>query len=683
MFFSLNTISQGVSPRSLCPARAIIVLLVLASLLSSCSKSDESRGFFSGIYTIAGKNREFGEPFGIAERGGEVFVSDGENGRILRIDKVGSVTEFAGGLDTPSGITFDADGNLLIADSGSHLIKRIDRSGNVSTVAGRGGSPGFADGPALEALFMAPIGIAADTEGRIFVSDTYNDRIRVIENGSVRTIAGGPRGFADGPAYDARFDSPLGLALLDGKRLLVADSGNHRIRVIEHDGRVWTLAGNGENVFLDGQPGDASFSSPTALAVSKTGVIFIADGSAIRVIGRRFFPFVETISGKRSGLLDGDVRMARFNRPSGLTIGGDGDLLVADSDNQVIRVFTRSSDYSPITETEIGRMRPEPFEFRANQPGRWPFDPPDRTREIAGTLGEIRGEIQDESSQAWFHNGLDIPGGYGETARFIRAEKVLKPAAVENFGTLRELLRMPTIGYTHIRLGRGPDDNPLGDSRFLFEYENGRPVYVRIPRGTRFSAGDSIGTLNAMNHVHLVAGRPGAEFNALDALTLPGIADGIAPIIESVRFYTEDWREIETESPLGRIKIIAKTRIVVRAYDRANGNAERRRLAPYRIGYEVFSSGEPPTEPRQWSISFEKMPPDEAVRFVYAPGSRSGATGETIFNFVATNHVRARGFEEGFFDPAKFDAGFYTIRVFASDFFGNITAKDIFVEVVK
>ena len=82
-------------------------------------------------------------------------------------------------------------------------------------------------------------------------------------------------------------------------------------------------------------------------------------------------------------------------------------------------------------------------------------------------------------------------------------------------------------------------------------------------------------------------------------------------------------------------------------------------------------------------IKFDRMPPNAAVKFVYATGSHSGATGETIFNYIATNSVEAENYREGFLDPTQLDAGAYIVRVFAADYFGNTTTKDIPIEVKK
>jgi len=277
---------------------------------------------------------------------------------------------------------------------------------------------------------------------------------------------------------------------------------------------------------------------------------------------------------------------------------------------------------------------------------------------------------------------LDIVGGYGETARFIRNEKVLRPTSTENYATLRELIRMPTLGYIHIRLGRDQNDKLFDDRRFQFSRdERGKLKNVRVPRGAKFRAGEAIGTLNAMNHVHLIAGRSGAEMNALDALILPDVSDNIAPTIEKVSLFDETWQPLgETRNANSRIKLSGKTRVVARAYDRMDGNAERRRLGVYKIGYQILREDTTPLSEIVWTIIFDRLPDAEAVKFGYAVGSKSGATGETIFNYIATNRVNGDEFREDFFDAQTLDNGNYILRVFATDFFGNITSKEISFE---
>lgn len=659
------------------------LLLFSAIFSASCTWNREpERVPWTNVATLAGLNREFGEPFGIAVKGEEIYVSDGENGKIFRVFKDGQIEVFADKLDTPSHIAFDNNGDLIVADSGTHTIKKIKPTGEIELIAGVENQSGFADGNALSALFNAPIGVAVSEE-KIFVADTYNDRIRVIENGQVTTIAGNEKGFSDGPENQAKFDTPNGLAIWKDGHILVADTGNRRLRVIEENGKVWTLAGNGNSNLNDGQLPEAQFVHPTAIAVDEFGAIFVTDGNAVRAIGRSFFPTVETLSDERRGYADGEFLKARFNRPSGLATDEQGNLFIADSENQTVRVFSGEKIGANISDKEKRNLRFSAEEFRQLAAPRWSYNPPEKTREITGTLGEIRGEIKENDNPVWFHNGLDIAGGYGEKAHFIRDDKVLNPFSAQNFDTLRELLRMPTLGYIHIRLGRDKDDNIFDDPRFQFFYAGEEKLDgLRIPRGVKFKAGEAIGTLNSLNHVHLIAGRSGAEMNALNALILPGASDSRLPTIEKVSIFDEDWREIETETVNQRIKLGGKIRVTVRAYDQMDGNSDRRRLGVYKIGYQILQNDAPLFEPK-WTISFERMPAAEAVRFVYAVGSKSGATGETIFNYIATNEVDGDVFRENFLDVSQFEQGNYNLRVFAADFFGNTTSKDISFEVIK
>lgn len=650
-------------------AFAFAFILVLSAVSMGCGDGSSSRSFTT-VRTLGIVNDQFGEPFSVFVSHGEIFVTDGIRGTLSRISDSGVVI-VAPGMSTPSGMAVSPNGDLTVVDSETRSVKRIVSDGSVTTLAGTGNE------------FAGPIGVAVAPNGEILISDTYADRIMTIRNGGgVTTLVGGSRGFMDGTRASAQFDTPLGLAMW-GERLLVADAGNRRIRVVEPDGRVWTLAGNGGVDLIDGLPLQASFVRPTAIAVGADGAIYVADGNAIRVIGRRSFAYVETIAGGTGrGFRDGNPLTAQFNRPSGLAFDDQGRLLVADSDNGLIRVFDFEK---PPTKGEAPKPKSfTPEQFRALEPARWPFDPPEAKRDIAGTLGEIRGELKDASSQVWFHNGLDIAGAYGETARFIRDEKVLDPMSADNFGTLRELLRMPTIGYIHIRLGRDKDNRLFNDPRFIFSNDPaGKLNDVRVPRGANFKAGEPIGTLNSMNHVHMIAGPSGGEMNALAALSLPGVSDSIPPMIESARVFDEGWAEIETQLGSSRIRLSGRSRVVVRAFDRMDGNPERRKLGVYRVGYQILNSDVSPYTEPDWTISFERNPPNDAVKTVYAIGSRSGYTAETAFEYIVTNRLRGDTFGDDFFDASRLEPGNYVIRVFAADFFGNQVHKDIQIEVIK
>jgi sugar lactone lactonase YvrE len=655
----------------------LLAAISTTAVFAGCTRAPQQPRPWDRIETIAGSNGEFGEPFGIASKGGDVYVSDGETGKIMRIDAAGEVHEIGVVGHTPSGLTVSPGGELLVADSGTNTIRAIAADGATRSLAGSEALRGSADGPVGSATFNSPVGISA-VGGDVVLTDTYNDRIRLIRNGQVTTLAGSERGFADG--VEAKFDTPLGIVFHEN-RLLVADAGNRRIRVVELDGRVWTLAGNGDEEVRDGPGASAAFENPTAVTVSSTGRILVSDGDAIREISGLIDPQVTTVAGSWRGFVDGPLAEARLNRPSGLAFDQNGDLLVADSDNRVVRRITGNQ------KTAAPAGTPKPYtadEFRNLAQPRWPFDPPDEPRDVAGTLGEIRGNASAQRNSVWFHNGLDIAGAYGETTYFLRDEKVLDPIAADNYGSLRELLRMPTLGYIHLRLGRNSKNEPFDDARFQFSRElSGKIVDVRVPRGTTFRAGEPVGTLNAMNHVHLIAGRAGSEMNALAALAFPGAADTITPIIEAAVLFDEHWQPIESQSPGSRYELTGKTRLVVRAYDRMDGNAERRKLGVYKLGYQLLNADLSAAGDVNWTIEFDRNPPGRAVRYAYAPGSRSGSRGETIFNYIVTNTLKGDQFSEGFIDASALMPGTYVIRLLAADFFGNIASKDVAVELLR
>ncbi|HEV2913853.1 MAG TPA: SMP-30/gluconolactonase/LRE family protein [Pyrinomonadaceae bacterium] len=670
----------------------------------------------SAVKTLAGAATSndavrFEDPFGVAvSADGSVYVSDGGAGRIFRVTPEGVVQKVAENLDVPSAIALAPDGTLVLAETGSHTIISVDPlSGQSRTVAGVRGRSGYADGEGTTALFNAPVGVAVGPDGTIYVADTYNDRIRAIDTQSrVRTLAGGAGpGMADagaGAGADARFDTPCGVAVAPSGALVVADTGNNRLRRVELNGAVSTIAGTGEPKLFDGPLFAASFDEPIGVTVDTDGTIYVAEagGSALRACRFGIVPDVRTLAGGHGpGLIDGPLEESRLRAPSGVAVTSDRMVIVADTGNRLVRAIvgeTRDRGATLERETALALL-PTAAAMRADgSEPRWPYDPPERPREIAATFGEIRGELSAESHEAYFHNGLDIPGAYGETARAVRGERVLLPLAVEDTGTWRERIRFPRLGYIHLRVGRDSSDRVLDDKRFVLKRDgSGRVVGVRVRRGETFAAGEPLGTLNNQYHVHLIAGQTGGELNALAALELPGVRDTVAPTIEKdgVRLFDEHWRELRAarvdndggkagDAPL---EVAGEVRIVVRAYDQMDGNAARRRLGLYRLGYQVLNrdgSPAPAFDQPQTTISFETLPFNGAnAAIAYAEGSRSGATGETIFAYIVTNRVRDRQAAEDYWHASALPAGDYILRVFVEDFFGNRTTRDVSVRVTS
>ena len=272
--------------------------------------------------------------------------------RTVRTYAGSGVNDFADGsaltaqFSTPSGIARAADGRLFVADTFHHRIRVISADGaTVSTYAGDGVND-FADGSTSTARFRFPNGIALAADGRLFVADEGNHRIRVIsaDGATVSTYAGsGVRAFADGSTTTARFRFPTGVAVAADGRLFIADTFNNRIRVISADGAtVSTYAGSGVPGFADGSTTTARFNTPEGVAVAVDGRLFVADraNNRIRVISADAAT-VSTYAGDGvSGFADGSTTTARFDEPRGVAVAADGRVFVADTGNSRIRVIS-------------------------------------------------------------------------------------------------------------------------------------------------------------------------------------------------------------------------------------------------------------------------------------------------------------------------------------------------------
>jgi streptogramin lyase len=186
-------------------------------------------------------------------------------------DGEGSAARFNG----PFGLATDPSGNIYVADMGNHTIRKITPTGLVTTIAGLAGTSGTADGQGTTARFKSPYAIAADSSGNLYVADSGNNTIRKIRpDGIVTTFAGvaGTSGKTDGMGSTARFYQPFGIATDSSGIIYVSDSGNHIIRKITPQGFVTTLAGLGKNPgSADGTGTEARFYAPGGLATDPYG----------------------------------------------------------------------------------------------------------------------------------------------------------------------------------------------------------------------------------------------------------------------------------------------------------------------------------------------------------------------------------------------------------------------------
>jgi len=258
-----------------------------------------------------------------------------------------NVQATAAPLAAPAQIAYDSAGNLYIADLNDNVIRKVDLAGIVTTVAGTG-EQGFAgDGrPAISALLDSPAGVAIDAAGNIYIADTHNQRVRKVNNGTITTIAGtGVAGFSgdNGAAGAAQLSNPTALAVDANGNLYIADTDNHRIRKISGT-TITTVAGDGEQIFSGdgGAAIAAGIDSPNGVAVDAAGKIYIADTHNQRIRVVDLAGNISTLAGNGSKSYGGDggaSTSALLARPRGLSVDAKGNIYVADSDNNRIRLI--------------------------------------------------------------------------------------------------------------------------------------------------------------------------------------------------------------------------------------------------------------------------------------------------------------------------------------------------------
>jgi hypothetical protein len=262
---------------------------------------------------------------------GNLLIADTVNHRIRRVDRQGIITTVAGNgkaeysgdggpalaasLNNPQGLALDRGGNLLIADTYNHVVRRVDRGGTITTFAGS--VPGFGGdgGPATKAQMSLPMAVAVAPDGGVYVSDAGNSRVRrIAPDGAewkIHTVIGhGPAqdtygaGFAGdgGTPEKAKIFSAADLKFDAAGNLYIADSGNHRVRVVRA-GVMATLAGTGRMGFGGdgGKASSAELNTPQKIAVAEGGSLFIADRANCRVRKVDARGLIQTVAGREVG----------------------------------------------------------------------------------------------------------------------------------------------------------------------------------------------------------------------------------------------------------------------------------------------------------------------------------------------------------------------------------------------
>jgi sugar lactone lactonase YvrE len=263
---------------------SIIRKVTMKGVVTTIAGSAGQAGSTDGAAGVA----RFSNPTRLAvDSAGNVYVSDTGNSTIRKISAAGTVTTIAGhagacgALDGDStvaqfcnqkGIALDQSGNLFVADTRNHIIRKIDTAGRVTTIAGKPGACGSADGPALDAMFCEPGDVTVDHWNNIYVADTANSTIRMIDpKGKVTTLAGaaGVCAAADGAVGSSRLCTPGGITVDSRDNLYVADTGNSTVRRINVANVTTTVAGVAQQhgIILGPLPG--GLDSPQGVAMEQ------------------------------------------------------------------------------------------------------------------------------------------------------------------------------------------------------------------------------------------------------------------------------------------------------------------------------------------------------------------------------------------------------------------------------
>lgn len=310
---------------------------------------DEAGNPIGGLNDDSAERAAFDSPSGLAvDAKGNVYVADSGNHAIRKITPDGTVTTLAGSgllgsadgkgtnaqFHAPSDVAVDSKGNVYVADTLNHLIRKIAPNGTVTTlnapstrvieyVQGAVEDAGdFLDGPIASAKFNEPSGLAVDAKDNLYVSDRGNQRIRYVDfaAGQVSTVAGGGSydgsnayfvqgDYADGAAAESRFNSPEGLAVTEDGAIVIADSLNHAVRLLQ-DGRVTTIAGvPTEPGSTNGVTAFAQFNRPTDVVALADGRLAIVDehGNKVRILQKYAAPAKLPANQGIAVLLDGKL----------------------------------------------------------------------------------------------------------------------------------------------------------------------------------------------------------------------------------------------------------------------------------------------------------------------------------------------------------------------------------------
>lgn len=312
-------------------SESLLATLVLAGILASSS---------AGLRAEAPTRYEIETVAGTGKAG---YSGDGGAGTEAR-------------LDNPFGITRGPDGALYICDTGNHTVRRLDAAGTITTVAGTGEAGYSGDGgPATAARLNEPYEVRFDRQGHLYFVEMRNHLVRRVDRETriISTVAGtGQKGFSGdgGPAVRARFSRPHSIQFGPDGRLFICDIGNHRIRVLDPEtGRIETFAGTGQRGPIPDGVGleNLALNGPRAIDFDREGNLWLAlrEGNAICKIDLRERRITHVAGTGKKGFTghEGPARQATLSGPKGIAISPSGDIFFADTESHSIRYIERST----------------------------------------------------------------------------------------------------------------------------------------------------------------------------------------------------------------------------------------------------------------------------------------------------------------------------------------------------
>ncbi|MGD0501006.1 MAG: M36 family metallopeptidase, partial [Bryobacteraceae bacterium] len=330
-------------------------------------------------------------PYGVAVDGaGNLYIADAGNNRVRKVSPDWTITTVAGStfngfwgdggqatsaeLDYPHGVAVDRYGNLYIADSSNNCVRLVAPNGIITTVAGTGvaGSQGDS-GQATVAQLNYPAGVALDGSGNLYIADENNHRVRKVQpNGIITTVAGmGVPGYSGdgGPAAGAQLSYPTGVALDGSGNLYIADAGNNRVRKVAPNGTITTVAGSTSRYGSGGYSGDggpatnAQLSVPYGVAVDDQGNVYISD-SGNSVLRKVSLGGIITTVGINTG--EGGAA-AQLISPTGVAVAANGNIYVADGGVYVLLIYSTAGappsvvTTSPLPQSVVGAAYSQTF----------------------------------------------------------------------------------------------------------------------------------------------------------------------------------------------------------------------------------------------------------------------------------------------------------------------------------